>query len=98
MKRRSRPRGTDGTALIPRRNRRGLIEARRSRARRGRPSPEFPGEIAGASLKPVHPTPDGREPNQFPGEIAGASLKQAALATAAPAIVQNSPAKSPGPH
>ena len=37
--------------LVPRRNRRGLIEASRTPLRRTHASALFPGEIAGASLK-----------------------------------------------
>ena len=37
---------------IPRRNRRGLIEARLAAGRAAGVPAEFPGEIAGASLKP----------------------------------------------
>ena len=64
---------------IPRRNRRGLIEATVARV----PSPRmsgFPGEIAGASLKPAGLSSVGDIPAGFPGEIAGASLKRARLA------------------
>ena len=60
---------------IPRRNRRGLIEAPTAASTRAPSGPEFPGEIAGASLKRA----DGHRAlavaEQFPGEIAGASLK-----------------------
>ena len=69
----ARARGVYG---IPRRIRRGLIEARGSSGRRFATSWPFPGEFAGASLKP----PDA-EPvlltldTSFPGEFAGASLK-----------------------
>ena len=39
---------------------------------------EFPGEIAGASLKPRRARdPRARRRAEFPGEIAGASLKLA---------------------
>ena len=44
-------------------------------ARTRRPA-EFPGEIAGASLKPPLDRPAARVDLPFPGEIAGASLKR----------------------
>ena len=58
---------------------------------------QFPGEIAGASLKrfqchltlPLLP--------EFPGEIAGASLKRVVAHHRGDEAL-NSPAKSPGPH
>ena len=60
---------------------------------------KFPGEIAGASLKPEGEAERvrGGDP-KFPGEIAGASLKRR-VALALPTLsTGNSPAKSPGPH
>ena len=44
---------------IPRRNRRGLIEARGTRAAEVAARPKFPGEIAGASLKLALIAPEG---------------------------------------
>ena len=88
--------GASSSGEIPRRNRRGLIEAPGPRTRRPR-RPEFPGEIAGASLKPARALRAGGSRTEFPGEIAGASLK---LRGVPPAMERrrNSPAKSPGPH
>ena len=37
---------------------------------------QFPGEIAGASLKRFGRGRSAESPTQFPGEIAGASLKR----------------------
>ena len=63
---------------IPRRNRRGLIEAGTGYAALLYGPERFPGEIAGASLKLIHPSSDeGFLAAGFPGEIAGASLKRA---------------------
>ena len=60
---------------------------------------KFPGEIAGASLKPTHRRGGGhRSAREFPGEIAGASLKLVDIVDALAAEEANSPAKSPGPH
>ena len=84
---------------IPRRNRRGLIEAHsRTRSTISGYS-RFPGEIAGASLKPevalrLVDAGGGR----FPGEIAGASLKRPVAELHVPPDDLDSPAKSPGPH
>ena len=65
-----------GGGTIPRRNRRGLIEATGPTRPRPGPREEFPGEIAGASLKRRDAARgSGRLRRQFPGEIAGASLK-----------------------
>ena len=59
----------------------------------------FPGEIAGASLKPDRSLRRVfARPVVFPGEIAGASLKR--LVGRRDRAVEDgfSPAKSPGPH
>ena len=66
--------------------------------RRPRPRGQFPGEIAGASLKLLEVRPGGALGRQFPGEIAGASLKPRAEEAEVGDGVPNSPAKSPGPH
>ena len=66
--------GTLRGLVIPRRNRRGLIEARRAGDWMIHREEEFPGEIAGASLKPRR----ARDPGARD--------------------LANSPAKSPGPH
>ena len=49
--------GAEQAPLVPRRNRRGLIEAEAAPRWRGAPGAGFPGEIAGASLKRVSVTP-----------------------------------------
>ena len=59
----------------------------------------FPGEIAGASLKPrLDARAGGGVGDVFPGEIAGASLKRRHLARVPEPPEPFSPAKSPGPH
>ena len=64
---------------IPRRTRRGLIEAAWLSSGNVLPFPPFPGELAGASLKrgPLEHLAALVEP--FPGELAGASLKHEGL-------------------
>ena len=60
---------------------------------------EFPGEIAGASLKRWSAMiKHGDAPRAFPGEIAGASLKPPPASRAVYRATVSSPAKSPGPH
>ena len=51
MKRFARAASAGSPTRIPRRNRRGLIEARPGGPDGRKPNREFPGEIAGASLK-----------------------------------------------
>ena len=96
----SRRPSTSPRGRIPRRNRRGLIEASSAAMVPSTSPVGFPGEIAGASLKPVDTADDRAGVDAgFPGEIAGASLKR-------PRYVRrdrgeervDSPAKSPGPH
>ena len=60
---------------------------------------EFPGEIAGASLKRKRAGLGARRRSaEFPGEIAGASLKPLPALPGGRPRAANSPAKSPGPH
>ena len=54
------------TDAIPRRNRRGLIEACRNRRTVPWFEPGFPGEIAGASLKRVEASSTYREAHGIP--------------------------------
>ena len=72
LKRASRPGGRFGRVRIPRRNRRGLIEAGTFHGPKCGVWAEFPGEIAGASLKPmveveVLPHDAGNSPAKSPG-------------------------------
>ena len=93
-------------AGIPRRNRRGLIEAAR-RVVMSRPAErKFPGEIAGASLKrPDGSVHAGVAGVKFPGEIAGASLKPIFARSVVAWVVRKFPGeiagaslKRPGPE
>ena len=99
MKQRRPPDELRRVHAIPRRNRRGLIEAPARTARPGGKLEQFPGEIAGASLKPP---PEGRRPARTEGGIPRRNRR--GLIEARPGArsgrvkARDSPAKSPGPH
>ena len=58
----------------------------------------FPGEFAGASLKPTLQGAPRGGPAPFPGEFAGASLKRPLPRVRVLLDLSPSPANSPGPH
>ena len=49
-------------------------------------------------MKQLHPIDTEERAGGFPGEIAGASLKLGNRELGEPSPVEDSPAKSPGPH
>ena len=87
-----------GVPHVPRRIRRGLIEALRHEGRRPRRTGPFPGEFAGASLKPLIRYGFPTVPTTVPRRIRRGLIEAWSASAGTEGALPRSPANSPGPH